>query len=131
MLYIHSKYKNAKWSVSCIVNFQVIIMQLKSLQKYKITEEWTAINNNVPWDIFPINSLSMHCIIIKTFIEWNFKSREIDVHYLHRYNLYLKHNTRYMISLTLSSIHIIKSLLEKKNEQMSLMTSYNVYDWYM
>ena len=88
----------------------------------KINEEWTSIDDNVRWDISPIKSLSMNCIIIKTFIKWNYKSREIDVHYLHSYITY---NTRYMISLTLFSIYIFKFLSKKKNGQMCLMTSYN------
>ena len=70
--------------------------------------------------LFPINSLSMHCIIIKIFIEYNCKLREIDVHYLQTYIIYY---ARYMISLTLFSIYRIEFPLEKKNEQMCLMTS--------
>ena len=62
-------------------------MYRQSLQNDKITEEWTAIDDNVCWAISLINSLSMHCIIFKTFIEWNFKSKEIDAHYVHSYNM--------------------------------------------
>ena len=109
----------------CVMYRKFIVnhYEMKSLQNDKFTEEWTSIDDNVRWDIFPHLFAQIELYNYQD-IYW-VKLREIDVHYLHSYITY---NPKYMISLTLFSIYIILSNSKKKNGQMCLMTSHNVND---